>query len=589
MMWARLILVFAVVVCMLLTSEQGSATTIMTVEGELQRHALPLDPATLSRYLTEGVPEGHQPRDGDPMAVASYPFRRWELYLSIAKYLGQAKSKVAAPALLEAIESELPRALQLDLDIHVAGYSGYKTWNEWDIAEREKIATFRAACAESLARIGHKASLPPLKDYLESFEERITAELIREKPDSAYLWAFSRTCRAITALGDKAGIDALIASLDDCPIVAPETIINYLRISTGQPFGPEYDQPLHLRPAEIQKWKDWWETNKTSFVIDETKVITQTKPDLPKPAPRTLRDHVAFAETRYMGYDGTGWGRYSTTWLEDNSQRYVSELLRLTNDPNEPSRVRGEAMDWFAKFAGPLAFPILRDFATDDACCDTQTETLHLRSKALKLIDQFFPAQVDEVAKDCLRSSVSVSQGAFHILAKNPENRAYLVESFHSLVPNVQHQAIQGFIQYENPIAREVFFHALKSDDRGLAIYAALGVRRFNLSAVLPEDARVAHEAWLRNPEFVIGLTRRDDGLEWPLQHYQKALLLIQSTDVNAARAYRLALDSLQQLRAYNPAFQEKRGTVDALIDDAQYGLQSCVRSYRQSRGRSGA
>jgi len=537
------------------------ANSRITADGQLDRYHLDKAEEALLGYLEAGIPQDFS---GDFN-------ERWEMYQWIAAKLGEMGSNNASPTLIQLIEEPLPPPLQDDLLFHVAGYRGHDSWEDWDDQRVRDLAELRKACAHALAKIGDEDALPALLAYLETLGQSIKNELEKKNPDSSLLWSYSSVCRDVTALGSKAGIDALIATLDHLPQRAPETIVYYLRICTRQPFGPEYSQPLHTRPAEIQKWHEWWKQNRDGFRIDRQRVLDTEKPDLPRPVPVSLRDHVAAAYTRHMDSDGSGYGKHSADWLEKDGSTRTAEFAAIVNNCSEDSRVRKEALKWYARFAGDSALDLLTTYATDDKIySETGTEWLHLQTEALNLIQGQFPQMAEDVARRCMFSEHYVSSNAVSFLMKSASNYTYVAENFTRLGHLGRLEAIQSLLWLSEPVGRPAFFEGMKDSDIHMAVFAARGIRKFALEAELPQTSREALTRWREDPEFLLLLMIEESMPEGDrVAAIQEALQLVQKTDAHAARTYYTAWTMLPS---------DSR-------DTAMAGLVRCLEDYKKSRG----
>ena len=544
---------------LLLFCFNAAANLIITADFALDQYGVDKREEALLDYLENGVPEDFRGEF----------FQRWEVYYWIATKLGEMKSTKALPLLIRRIQEPLPPQLQKDLELHVAGYLGHDLWEGWDREFERELAKFSEACAMALGRIGDDSTLPVLKTYLKSVTKAIDDDIEAGTSEPFLMSAYGATCSAITALGSKEGIDALITALDRLPRRSPGHVVYYLRFCTGQPFGPEYSQPLHRRPDEIRKWKEWWDQNRETYVIDRDRVLHRRGPELPRPVPRSLRDHVAAAETRYFDYDGTGYGKSSVRWLESRGRWHVRGLAAIVNDTDEDARVRGEALKWYARFGGRGALNLLAGYATDDVrYSELGTDRLHLQGSALELVGEYFPDKVDQVAKKCLFSSHQVSGNAIHLLMKKPENYRYVADSFANLADTARHQAIQKLLDLPEPVGRQAFFDAVKDERVHVAHYGARGIRKFSLESELPEESRQALARWREDPEFFLLMIDETEPQKRRLAKIQEALQLIKEPDAKAASVYYRAWTML-------PA-QER--------DIAMKGLERCIGAYKKRR-----
>jgi hypothetical protein len=271
---------------------------------------------------------------------------RWDMYGYIATVLGESKSLRAIPVFVRLIEEPLPTKLHHDLLLEVATNSYNRSWENWDLERLKNISRFRSICATALANIEDDSVLPALLKYLDTQTPIIEAHLERGNPDSALAWSYSLVCNAITLLGSKTGIDALIVALDRIPINAPETIVQYLQICTGQSFGPIYSQRSDERPSEIESWKKWWKLNRNTFRTDR-EAMSNWRPNRSRPAPETLHDYLSSSSLLSMGgYSGGGYARESAEWLTKNGGNYTQEFRTIVEDRGESALVRKEALEW---------------------------------------------------------------------------------------------------------------------------------------------------------------------------------------------------------------------------------------------------
>ncbi len=537
------------------------ARSIITADGALDRYHLAKEEAGLLEYLEAGIPQDFSGEFN----------QRWEMYYWVAAKLGELKSNKASPNLIQLIEEPLSLPLRDDLVLKIAGSLARNSWKDWDDQRVQDLARLRAKCAMALVNIGDESALPALIAYLETLTPIINEELDKEKPESALLWSFSITCSAVTALGSKAGIDALIASLDRLPKRAPETIIDYLRICTGQSFGPEYSQPLHTRAPDIQKWRKWWEQNRDDFAIDRQRILNTRKPDLPQPVPKPLRAHIASAETQGMDFDGTGYGKQSSDWLKENGSKRTAELAAIVNDRDEDATVRKEALKWYARFAGNSALDLLTKYAMgEDIYSESGIDRSHLQREALKLIREHFPQMAEDVARRCMFSQHPVSSHAVGILMKNPNNHGHVAENFARLPQSTRFGAIQSLLHLSEPAGRPAFFEAVKDTHVHMAAFAARGIDKFALEAELPQASQEALTKWREDPEFLLLLIEMEESMPEDKREaaIHVALKLVKETDAHAARAY---------YRAWTMLPADSRET-------AMAGLVRCMDDYKKSR-----
>jgi len=568
-----------------LSCEYSSALSIETSEGQLSRNGLPLDAPILTQYLTDGIPTDLSPPGENASRSAKFRIEKWKLYKSIAAYLGETTASEAIPVLVNLISDDLPQPLQHDLDVHVVGYSGHSTTDEWDFARKRETATLRAACADALARLNDTTALPILIHYLDRLNVEVDLELEKENPDSAFMWAYSRTCLAIAALGANDGIQATIDRLDQCPVRGPETLLYYLRIATGQQSGPVYDQPLHTRPAEIEKWKTWWMANKNSFKPNRTHLLKpshlQRAPS--RPHPRTLQQYVAEAESRYQDYDGTGHGTVAVAWLESNGIQNIAGLLGIVEDRNQRSRVRGEALAWYAKFAGEDAYDLLNELATSSRPYELQIESVHIQTKALKLLEERFPNRVEDIAREILSkgglAGGVLGDNAVYILARNPDNLSDLAKNFDSV--DVKLQVIQKLVSAKQLISPEVFSKAIQGNDMLVAAYGYTGARKWKLLDNLDTETTVALERWKSNPVFQVTLFNREAYDGSALEFCREILSGMSETGVQEAKAYRNLYVWLASSGKRHPELKNEPEATDALISDVWEGFMRCVDSYQ--------
>lgn len=564
---SRYLFILSVAVLCFLPLEKADASTKTSPERELSEHNLKTDEASLLAYLDSGLPE-----------VPSLSFdRRWVTYRWVVMMLGEISNEESVLPLIRFIETEPSGKLEQDLLLSVA--SGLD-WKRWDFQCAQALAQIRGDAAFALAKIGDARALPVLTAYLERLAVTVEADMASEHPDSSILSPYGVVCKAITALGSKAGIDALVDSLGRFTEPSPEKVVYNLRICSGQIFGPEVFQPSHLWPAIFAEWRAWWQENRASFEIDRERVLHLKKPELPRPEPISLREHVVAAETRSFDYEGTGYGKRSAEWLEASGDAHVDELAAILEDRNEDGLVRREAMKWYVASNKPggngeskqTALNLLIRYAIGEDTYSAQGyDRMLLQGEALNLIAKHYPEALDGVAKRCVVSKDYRSSNAVHLLMKSEGNHRFIAEKYDSLKGEGRRQALHALLQLSEPIGRSAYITALNSADPYEAVYGARGVAKFGLEADMPDESLAALSRWRTDPTFRILII---EDLKFESDEDRVAAVLALLSEVNAADA---AAASVYR-RAWHLLPPESRGI-------AMEGLLRCVAAYKESRG----
>lgn len=550
-------------ILLFLVSGGANGSMRETVDGVLSGRNLQKDEASLLGYLKNGLP---------PDGRIDFN-RRWQAYGAVSTKLAELGSLRAVPLLIERIESPLPAVLEEDL---IRGSIGHTT-EAWDRYFDRNLAQFRATCAMALARLGDSRAIPVLLRYMQALEGRVSLELKRERPEVAFLGHYALVAKAVTALGDKTGIDAMVSALDRLPDKGPELLIQRLQMCTKQLYGPKWTLPRERWAEDTEKWKTWWSEHRANFVIGRDFILDGRISDLPRPEPTTLREQLMAADTRHMDFDNTGYGKRASEWLEKHCGSYTQEIAAIINDRNEGASIRKEALAWYIvaldtgsnSSAGNAALALLSEYAVGDKVyTESGPDRLLMQNASLRLIEKHFPDAIADVLAQRLYN------GDQDALQRMDDKQAvpYILEHFTELSGEVQRHATYRMLQLDAPVSPMFFFEALKSKDDSTAGYAAQGIKKFNLESALPQDSRESLARWREDPAFLLGNVNYTDNseAEW-IAAAMKALSLIEGTDAPAARNYLRVLQSLP---------------VDELSASLD-GLTQCVRAYQKHRSLS--
>jgi len=543
----------------------GSATGLSreTADGVIAERNLQKDEASLLGYLKNGFPPDGRTDFG----------RRWRAYGAVSTKLAELGARSAVPLLMERIQSPLPGALEEDL---IRGSVGHTT-EAWDKNFDRNLAQFRATCAIALARLGDTKAIPVLLHYIEELELRVELEHTKERPEMVFSIYYGLVCKAVTALGDLRGMDALVRALDGPLSEIPVEPIRQLQICTKQLFGPTWTLPQNRWGEGIGEWKAWWSEHRDTFVIDRDFILDGGISDLPRPEPTTLREHLMAAETRYMDFDNTGYGKRAVEWLERHCESYAQEIAAIIKDRDEDAATRKEALGWYvvALGAGPnsgsdsAALALLSEYAVgEQVYSESGADRLVMQNASLRLIEKHFPDAIADVLAQRLYN------GDQDALQRMDDKQAvpYILEYFTELSGEVQRHATYRMLQLDAPVSPMVFFEALKSKDDSTARYAAQGIEKFNLESALPQDSRESLARWREDPAFILGSVNYTDNTEAErIAAAMKALSRIEGTDAPAARNYLRVLQSLP--------VEELSAALD--------GLTQCVRAYQKHRSLS--
>ncbi len=140
---------------------------------------------------------------------------------SAANALGDIKDKKAVPALIEALKNDAS-------------------------------ANVRGLVAHNLGEIKDKQAVPALIEALKNDRD----EFVRKFAASA-----------LGEIKDERSVPALIDVLRDINAKLRKISNRSLKKITNQDFNLKYDDPEKEREKAIEKWQEWWEENKDSYII----------------------------------------------------------------------------------------------------------------------------------------------------------------------------------------------------------------------------------------------------------------------------------------------------------------------------------
>jgi hypothetical protein len=311
---------------------------------------------TLVAILTEGIPVDWQSPEGRNNGADE----RWRLTELIVQAINASHMESAAPVLIHCIRHPLPPRMAADLSAAVESRSDAE--QSYDAL----LARFRAECANALVGKGHESAPPVLHELLFSLAAVMREKSSSGEPFNNFAWAFNSTCRAVARLGSSQCIEEAIALLPDISPHKARPVVQALRDITGRTYGPDFDRPARLAPAEYAKWQRWWEVNKVVFHIK-----LDAFPRFPPKKTETLRDFVLAAPERVsQGRAPDRGGTEAGEWLAANARSHRRKLRALMDDPDERIAVRVEALFWSYHYGGRRARRSVQLYASGEAPFD---------------------------------------------------------------------------------------------------------------------------------------------------------------------------------------------------------------------------
>ena len=345
----------------------------MPLELRLESAGLHSDNEAIIGYLQNGFPTTAKWPDDNPIARYNAISNA---YHAIDNLIAIRQFKASEPALRTLVRGPLPPPLH---EAFVAKEAA-RPQPSADLAFAVEAETmlFRSSWAYALAKLGDATAIDIIKDQIQSATPTVHDRLSQMSQGhlNAYVGAYARFCSSLAGLGDKDGVQYLIATL---PSLGdnPESIVMPLRLATGQNFGPDYDLPQRLQDAEKQKWYAWWAENKTDFRPRTEYILNIYKYWESRPAPVTVRDRVDVARgTLDRPTDSyiSPQEEKATLWLADNAKKVAADLKRIINNPDERLSVRVKAMMWYAHGIGSGSLPQLKKYVQKNGADKMATE-----------------------------------------------------------------------------------------------------------------------------------------------------------------------------------------------------------------------
>ncbi len=486
------------------TSVSVCALSFIMPLDAVERRGIKPEASELKQYLKANAPETTLllPSTSDSLRDP------WELNSMIALALGDLKAKDAVPILQALIAEPIPKKLDAALTAYAASQIAWDAEPiDWDRLRGEGLIKFRGDCAVALAKLDAKESTSNIESFIDSLVPLFSTWWAdpRNPPHDA-LWGFSFACKAASALGSKRGVDAMIAML---PLVRPhssDVVLSQLRIVTEQTIGPEYGMPARDHPAEIQKWVEWWKTNRADFAC-RPEVIEIWKTPNAQLRNDTLMERLLTAHKRLFDFDGTSGGKAQASWLDENADDHIDELARIIEDPAMNYYARREAIDWYAKFAGTQALPVLTKCMTLEIGHDPEDAQLaeFLMCAARDAINKYMPEEMDKAIQACVAKGPDVAMYFGPECVKDEATAELIAERFSKYSSASQLGIVQFMRNAPRAPAMSVFLQAIRQHaDAWVAMYGMQGIGKLSAEAELNPESRDALVRWQQDPFFAL-------------------------------------------------------------------------------------
>lgn len=468
---------------------------------EVKRRGIEPEAAVLQKYLQADTSESTL-----QLASTSDSLRDpWQLNSMIALALGDLKTSDAAPLLQQLIAEPIPRKLDAALTAFAASEIAWDAKPfDWEKRRRDALIQFRGDCAFALATIGDTSSVPGLEAYVDSQIPMLQSwwgtnqEISRDA-----IWGFVSTCKALSILGSKHGIDALITAL---PHVKPHNpdLVTHLRIITGETFGPEFGMPAREYPKEVKKWSEWWKSNRAAFTV-RAGLLEQRIPPYRRLSTDTLAESLEIAHRRLSDFEGNSGGKGAAAWLEQFGNQHLDELAQIIADPAANYNARREAIEWYAKFAGSEAIPLLTQCMTLDIPHDPADVPLleHLAYAARDAIKKNLSGELPRIARVCWESKSDAIVMLARDAVKDANAADAIAKRFPECTSATQLSLVQSMSDAPRGPALSVFTQAVRqTSDAWVALYGVRGIHSLQADQELNSDTKTAIVFWERDPFF---------------------------------------------------------------------------------------
>lgn len=338
----------------------GSAQTAIAQKGKsdaLASHGIGPGKSDLIRLLEAGFPVGT-----NAGALPDAPAEKTQLAIDAMARLTQMGATEAADLMLRIASLDLPEGVNQLLSIDLSKTSP-ETREDFR-SKALKLLQYNAINALSL--LGDSRSVPLIRSAF-SAESSIAARI--------------QYALALACLGDPSGVDFLVEVISQENRRESPAAAKAFTIITNQDFGYTKNTPIRARKARAKLYRDWWKSNRSSFVCDAATVrLRKITPDTPVAfEPRSTRDLLKLS-TFYFDFDNRMNTREARERLARAGQSINDDLQRIASDSMEDLDVRMEAMNWYYEVNREDAKSLLRKLRRD--------ENPEIVEKADHLLDQ---------------------------------------------------------------------------------------------------------------------------------------------------------------------------------------------------------
>ena len=373
----------------------ASASPPIPPESFLRSVGLLSDDEAVIGYLQNGFPSTAKWPDNSPRARYATISNA---YSKLRELIESKHLNAAVTALRKLVQAPLPPLLH---DAFVASEAVRRNASaELEFAVEAQTMSFQGSWAYTLAKLGDTEASDIIKDRIKSTTQTVYARLAQQTQGHStelteYVGGYVQLCSALAGLGDKDGVQFLIATLPHLQD-NPDGVVGPLRFATGQNFGPDWDLPRRLQDAEKEKWYAWWATNKTTFQPKTEYILYPFKYRDAQRTPQTVRDYVDLARDSLDKQTDTyipSSQEAATEWLSSHAERVVGDLTLIINNPDERLYVRVKAMKWYARGIRYDPLPLLTKYVRKRGSFDPAdaelADTMAREAKALVL--EYYP------------------------------------------------------------------------------------------------------------------------------------------------------------------------------------------------------
>lgn len=289
----------------------------------LEAHGVKGGKKELIAFLERGLPKDRLSR------MPEEPAEKCQLAIDAMARLAQARAREAVPVLVSIAALQLPKGVQMLMEIDLERTSPQSRGQYQDTALR--LLQFNAVNA--LGLIGAPEGL-----------EVVRAVFVQETNAAARIQhALSLAC-----LGDGSGLEFLVQQIEQQNRRESAAAARVFTMITGEDFGYSEYTALRARRPRARQYRDWLKKNSARFVPNRDEVMKRRlEPRNPVPyQPRNTRDLLKLAACYFDLHNALG-SRDARVRLKQAGPALNPELERIALDPMEDLDVRMEAMNWY--------------------------------------------------------------------------------------------------------------------------------------------------------------------------------------------------------------------------------------------------